>query len=136
MLPALIRKFHEAKMRGDQQRHLWGTGAPRREFLYSDDMAAACVHLLALPAERLAGLVNDRSRRSINVGSGVDLTIRELAEQIRRIVGTEATVKWDSSKLDGTPRKLLTSAGSPRSGGGRRSHWTTASGAPTRTSCV
>ena len=107
VLPALIRKFHEAKMRGEKSVALWGTGAPRREFLYSDDMAAACVHLLELPPEKVATLVNDREAPLVNVGSGVDLTIRELAEHVRVIVGTDATVTWDSSKPDGTPRKLL-----------------------------
>ncbi len=107
VLPAMIRRFHEAKASGANSVTLWGTGAPRREFLYSDDMAAACVHLMALPAERLPALVNDRQPPLINVGSGVDLTIRELAELIRTIVGTEVSITWDSSKPDGTPRKLL-----------------------------
>jgi GDP-L-fucose synthase len=107
VLPALIRKFHEAKAQGEKTVTLWGTGAPRREFLYSDDMAAACVHLLELPPDRLASLVNDREAPLVNIGSGVDLTIRELAERVREIIGTDATVTWDSSKPDGTPRKLL-----------------------------
>ena len=107
VLPALIRKFHEAKVRGDKTVTLWGTGAPRREFLYSDDMASACLHLLELPEQQLATLVNDRAPPLVNVGSGEDLTIRDLAEHVRAIVGTEATVDWDASKPDGTPRKLL-----------------------------
>ena len=107
VLPALIRKFHEAKQRGDKTVTLWGTGTPRREFLYSDDMAAACVHLMALPPDRLATLVNDRVPPLVNVGSGEDLTIRELAERVRAIVGTDAAIGWDASKPDGTPRKLL-----------------------------
>ena len=107
VLPALIRKFHEAKQRGDKTVTLWGTGTPRREFLYSDDMAAACVHLMALPRDRLATLVNDREPPLVNVGSGEDLTIRELAERVRAIVGTDAAIGWDASKPDGTPRKLL-----------------------------
>jgi len=107
VLPALIRKFHEAKQRGDKTVTLWGTGTPRREFLYSDDMAAACVHLMDLPPDRLAALVNDRVPPLVNVGSGEDLTIRELAERVRAIVGTDAAIGWDASKPDGTPRKLL-----------------------------
>jgi len=107
VLPALIRKLHEAKVRGEKTVTLWGTGAPRREFLYSDDMAAACVHLMALPPDRLATLVNNREPPLVNVGSGEDLTIRELAEHVRAIVGTDAAIEWDTSKPDGTPRKLL-----------------------------
>jgi GDP-L-fucose synthase len=107
VLPALIRKFHEAKVRGDKTVTLWGTGTPRREFLYSDDMASACLHLLELPEDRLAALVNDRAPPLVNVGSGEDLTIRALAERVRAIIGTAATITWDATKPDGTPRKLL-----------------------------
>jgi GDP-L-fucose synthase len=107
VLPAMIRRFHEAKVRGDKTVTLWGTGAPRREFLYSDDMAAACVHLLDLPEAGMASLVNNERPPLINVGCGTDLTIRELAELVRRIVGTDAAIEWDTSKPDGTPRKLL-----------------------------
>jgi GDP-L-fucose synthase len=107
VLPALIRRFHEAKVRGDKTVTLWGTGAPRREFLYSDDMAAACVHLMGLPEANLAPIVNDEKPPLINVGCGEDLTICELAELVREIVGTDATIEWDTSKPDGTPRKLL-----------------------------
>jgi GDP-L-fucose synthase len=107
VLPALVRKFHEAKLRGEKTVTLWGTGAPRREFLCSDDMAAACVHLMQLPPDRLATLVYDREPPLVNVGSGEDLTIRELAERVRAIVGTDAAIEWDTAKPDGTPRKLL-----------------------------
>ena len=107
VLPALVRKFHEAKARGDRTVTLWGSGAPRREFLYSDDMASACLHLLAAADDRLATLVNDRAPPLVNVGSGEDLTIRELAERVRGIVGVDVDVGWDDSKPDGTPRKLL-----------------------------
>lgn len=107
VLPALIRRFHDAKERGDRTVTLWGTGTPRREFLYSDDMAAACVHLLNIPDERLAAIVDDDQPPLVNVGCGTDLPIRELAEIIRRIVGCEARIVWDTSKPDGTPRKLL-----------------------------
>ncbi len=107
VLPAMIRRFHEAKVRSEKSVVLWGTGTPRREFLYSDDMAAACVHLMELPQERLATIVNDREPPLVNVGYGKDLTIGELAERVREIVGTDASIEWDSSKPDGAPRKLL-----------------------------
>jgi GDP-L-fucose synthase len=107
VLPALIRRFHEAKVRGDRTVTLWGTGAPRREFLYSDDMAAACLHLMELPETRLAPIVNDERPPLVNVGCGTDLSIRDLALLVRTIVGTDATIEWDTSKPDGTPRKLL-----------------------------
>jgi GDP-L-fucose synthase len=107
VLPALIRRFHEAKRNNDATVTLWGTGTPRREFLHSDDMAAACVHLMELSAGALASLVNNREPPLINVGSGEDLTIRALAELVREIVGAKATIVWDSSLPDGTPRKLL-----------------------------
>jgi len=107
VLPALIRKFHDASMRGDSTLTLWGTGTPRREFLYSDDMAEACVHLMELPPDQLKTLINDRDPPLINVGSGKDLTIRELAERVRAIVGSQVSIDWDSTKPDGTPRKLL-----------------------------
>ncbi len=107
VLPALIRRFHEAKSRGAKSVTLWGTGAPRREFLDSDDMAAACVHLMALPESSLAALVTDDQPPLVNIGCGTDLTIRELAELVRRIVGADAAIEWDAAKPDGTPRKLL-----------------------------
>ena len=107
VLPALIRRFHEAKVRGDRTVALWGTGAPRREFLYSDDMAEACVHLMQLGPEARSAIVNADAPPMVNVGCGEDQTIRELAELIRTIVGTNATIEWDTSKPDGTPRKQL-----------------------------
>jgi GDP-L-fucose synthase len=107
VLPAMIRRFHEAKVRGERSVTLWGTGTPRREFLYSDDMAAACVHLMELPQDRLATIVNDREPPLVNVGCGRDLTISELAERVRAIVGSDSAIQWDASKPDGTPRKLL-----------------------------
>ena len=107
VLPAMIRRFHEAKIRGDKTVTLWGTGAPRREFLYSEDMAAACVHLMELPEADLAQLVKDDTPPLVNVGCGTDLSIRELAELVRKIVGTNAAIEWDTSKPDGTARKLL-----------------------------
>ncbi len=97
VLPALLRKAHEAKLQGDRELPVWGSGRPRREFLHVDDMADACVTLMELG-------VGDGV---FNVGAGVDVTIRELAETIQRVVGLDAEIQWDSTKPDGTPRKLL-----------------------------
>lgn len=107
VLPALIRKMHEAKMRGEGQMTAWGTGAPRREFLYSDDMAAACLHIMSLPDEEFGTLLRDDVPPLVNIGCGEDVTIRELVETVREVVGFQGTVVWDGSKPDGTPRKLL-----------------------------
>jgi GDP-L-fucose synthase len=106
VLPALIRKAHEAKVRGDEALVVWGTGKPRREFLYSDDMADACVALLRLDDARFNAAVGAYPPL-INIGSGTDQTIRELAEQVARIVGFKGALRFDPSKPDGTPRKLL-----------------------------
>ncbi len=103
VFPALIRRFHEAKVAGRPAVTLWGTGAPYREFLCSDDLAEACLFLMNLPPER----VFDRPDVLFNIGSGTDLTIRELAETIARVVGFRGELQWDPSKPDGTPRKLL-----------------------------
>ena len=97
VLPALIRRFHEAKENSAPHVACWGTGSPRREFLHVDDLAAACLHLMDVHNQ--AGWVN--------VGTGEDLTIRSLAECIAQTVGYEGDLIWDSSKPDGTPRKLL-----------------------------
>lgn len=107
VIPALIRKVHEAKEKGANQVVMWGTGRPRREFLYSNDMAAACVYLMNLPAERFSKLVAPEVTPLINIGCGEDITIAELAETIKDIVGFEGEIARDSSKPDGTPRKLL-----------------------------
>jgi GDP-L-fucose synthase len=100
VLPALIRKFHEAKVRGDRRVTCWGTGSPLREFLYVDDLARACVFLMEHYSEE----------QFINVGSGEEVAIRQLAELVQRIVGFEGEIVWDTSKPDGTPRKLMDSA--------------------------
>ncbi|HOY68185.1 MAG TPA: GDP-L-fucose synthase [Candidatus Ozemobacteraceae bacterium] len=104
VLPALIRKFHEAKTAGAPTAEVWGTGTPRREFLYSDDMADACLFLLEQPDDRL--FVPGRVAL-FNIGCGADLTIRELAETVASVVGFTGKLVWDASKPDGTPRKLL-----------------------------
>ena len=107
VLPALLRKFHEAKLRGEPTVTVWGSGRPRREFLLSDDMADACIHLMELPEGRLEKAWGTTHPPLINVGCGEDLPIAELAEQVRTAVGSAAKVVYDKSKPDGTPRKLL-----------------------------
>jgi GDP-L-fucose synthase len=97
VLPALIRRFHEAKVRGDPTITIWGTGAPRREFLHVDDMADAVVYLMN----------NYDDEQIVNVGWGEDITIRELAEMIAVVAGFKGQIKFDVSKPDGPPRKLL-----------------------------
>ena len=97
VLPALIRKFHDAKVQGQTTVTLWGTGSPKREFLHSDDLGRACVFLIENYDDEVA----------INAGVGEDVSIKELAELIQGVVGFEGEIKWDSSKPDGTPRKLL-----------------------------
>ena len=107
VLPALIRKMHEAKQRGDREVVVWGTGTPRREFLYSDDMAEACLLLLGLPDERFDTLLADYQPPLVNVGCGEDLTIAELAQVVAKVVGFPGRLMFDTGKPDGTPRKLL-----------------------------
>ncbi len=100
VLPALIRKFHEAKVAEAPAVTCWGTGAPLREFLYVDDLARACVFLME----------NYSEEQFINIGSGSDLSVRELAETVKHIVGFAGEILWDTSKPDGTPRKLMDSS--------------------------
>jgi len=107
VLPALIRKAHEAKTRADARLVVWGTGSPRREFLYSDDMADACTFLLGLSDEQFGKLVRRDALPLLNVGAGKDLAIRELAELVADVVGYRGQLEFDVSKPDGTPRKLL-----------------------------
>lgn len=107
VLPALIRKMHEAKLRGDNEMVVWGTGTPRREFLYSDDMADACVYLMNMPDEQFLSLLKEDVAPLVNVGCGTDQSILELAELVKQVVGFEGDLKFDTSKPDGTPRKLL-----------------------------
>ncbi|UCH49778.1 MAG: GDP-L-fucose synthase [Betaproteobacteria bacterium] len=106
VLPALVRKMHEAKQSRSNEVIVWGTGEPRREFLYSDDMADACLQLMSLPDPEFNDLIADYPPL-INIGCGTDMTIRELAETVARVVGFEGKLRFDTSKPDGTPRKLL-----------------------------
>jgi GDP-L-fucose synthase len=96
VMPAMIRKFHEAKVNNAPHVELWGTGTPLREFLYVDDMADACVFLLE----------NYSGEQHVNIGTGVEVTIKELAETVKRIVGYEGEIVWNKDMPDGTPRKL------------------------------
>jgi GDP-L-fucose synthase len=106
VIPALIRRFHEAKAAGLDRITIWGTGKPRREFLYVDDMAAASIHVMDLePAVYAAGTQPMLSH--INVGSGEDVSIREVAELIGKVVGYSGAIAYDATKPDGTPRKLM-----------------------------
>lgn len=117
VIPALIRKFHEARLRGDRSVEVWGTGRPRREFLYSDDMADACLFLMDLPDDRYARLlwpagdaaasVAQGAAPLVNIGAGIDVSIAELAQQVREVVGYPGDIRFDPSKPDGTPRKWL-----------------------------
>lgn len=104
VLPALLRKFHEAKLCGNRPVTLWGSGTPRREFLYSEDLADACIFVLEQPEERLHLAAPDTL---LNVGTGEDLSINALAELVQEAVGSRCAVAWDRSKPDGTPRKLV-----------------------------
>lgn len=114
VIPALIRKFHEAKVANAPSVTVWGTGTPRREFLYSEDMADACVFLMNLPDEKYDSLLgSDESKTGrfepplVNVGVGEDMTINALAETIGQVVRFEGNISFDTSKPDGTPRKLM-----------------------------
>ncbi len=97
VLPAMIRKFHEAKLANKPFMELWGTGSPMREFLHADDLAAACLFLME----------NYHEAELVNIGTGIDVSILELAQAVKKIVGFAGEIKWDSSKPDGTPRKLM-----------------------------
>lgn len=97
VLPSLLRRFHEAKQNGDESVTLWGTGSPFREFMHVDDLADACMFLIA----------HYNEAKPVNIGVGVDIRIRDLAEMIKSITGYTGTINWDTSKPDGTPRKLM-----------------------------
>lgn len=107
VLPALVRRFHEAKLQDAPEVVVWGSGTPRRELLYVDDMAAGCLYVMGLPDEQLASeLLNYPKPCFVNLGTGQDVTIRELAETVKKVVGYPGELIFDASKPDGTPRKL------------------------------
>ncbi|MFC1837855.1 GDP-L-fucose synthase family protein [Thermodesulfobacteriota bacterium] len=107
VLPALIRKFHEAKVSNEPTVTVWGTGTPRRELLHVDDMADGCVYLLGLDDEKYNELIAGLEPCLINIGMGRDISIRELAELVQEIVGFEGEIVYDTDKPDGVPQKLL-----------------------------
>jgi GDP-L-fucose synthase len=111
VIPGMIRRLHEAKVAGADSVVIWGTGTPRREFLFSEDMADACIHVMNLPDETFVPLLgqdrNDGLAPLVNIGVGHDLTIRELAETVKKVVGFQGRLDFDATKPDGTPRKLL-----------------------------
>jgi GDP-L-fucose synthase len=114
VIPALIRKFHEAKICNSPTVTVWGTGTPRREFMYSEDMADACIYLMNLPDEKFVSLLGSDESKSghfepplINVGVGEDISIRDLALTIGEVIGFRGDLIFDTSKPDGTPRKLM-----------------------------
>ena len=106
VIPAMMRRFHEAKLRGDDKVIVWGTGTPMREFLHVDDMAAASIHVLELDSATYQANTQEMMSH-INVGTGIDCTIRELAETLKEVIGFEGELEFDTTKPDGTPRKLM-----------------------------
>ena len=106
VIPALIRRFHEAALNGDDEVVVWGSGRPKREFLFVDDMANACVHVMNLRSEVYCQRVSERESH-LNIGTGLDCTIAELAEVVAEVTGFVGRIRFDSSKPDGAPRKLL-----------------------------
>jgi len=106
VIPALLRRFHEAKLNGGKEVIAWGSGKPRREFLYVDDMAAASIHIMNLE-QSIYDANTEPMLSHINIGTGVDCTIKELVETVAKVVGFEGEVKFDSTKPDGAPRKLM-----------------------------
>lgn len=114
VIPALIRKFHEARINNVSTVTVWGTGTPRREFLYSEDMADACVFLMNLPDDKFDGIlgINESKTKNsepplINIGVGEDITINDLAGIVKEVVNYEGEISFDTTKPDGTPRKLM-----------------------------
>jgi GDP-L-fucose synthase len=106
VIPALMRRIHEAKRSNSADVVIWGSGTPMREFLHVDDLAAACLHMMTLPKAQLDAAISPMMSH-INVGTGVDVTIRELAQTLVEVIGFEGKLAFDSTKPDGTPRKLL-----------------------------
>jgi len=107
VVPAMMRRFHEAKQAASEKVVVWGTGKPMREFLHVDDMAAASVHVMNLSYDKFVAAVPNPMCSHVNVGTGCDITIAELATTIARVVGFEGEIEFDTSKPDGSPRKLM-----------------------------
>ena len=107
VIPGLIRRFHEARLAQDEQVTVWGTGKPLREFLFCDDLAEACVHLLTLNEDQIGWAFQEDTPPLINIGSQQEITIAELASQVAYAVGFEGSISWDPQYPDGTPRKVL-----------------------------
>lgn len=107
VLPALIRKVLDAKARGERSISVWGSGTPRRELLYSEDLGEACIFLLNLAEDVYGGMLNENDPPLINIGTGQDLTIRELAALVCRVLDFDGTLEFDPTRPDGTPRKLM-----------------------------
>jgi GDP-L-fucose synthase len=107
VLPALIRKFHEAMMTSAESVTVWGTGSPRREFLHVDDLADACLHIINLDDQVFQSLISGKVAPLINVGCGEDNSIKEMALMIQKIIGFKGKIIFDTTKPDGTPQKLL-----------------------------
>jgi GDP-L-fucose synthase len=114
VIPGLLRRFHEAKVKRVGEVVVWGSGVPRREFMHADDMAAACIHLISLPEPTWQSLLardrHDGEAPLVNIGVGYDVTIESLATTIAEVVGFQGNIQFDPSKPDGTPRKLMSSA--------------------------
>jgi len=109
VIPALIRRFHEAKINNEEKVIVWGSGNPKREFLYVDDMASASVHVMNLDKETYDQSTNEMCSH-INVGAGKDMSIGELAKTLKKVIGFDGKIEFDSSKPDGSPRKLMDSS--------------------------
>jgi len=107
VIPAMMQRFHKAKHTGAKKVLVWGTGKPMREFLYVDDMASACIHIMNLPYDEFVAKVSNPMCIHINVGTGRDVTVADLANTMARVVGFKGEIEFDSSKPDGTPRKLM-----------------------------
>jgi len=106
VIPALIRRIHNAKLKGLDRVEIWGTGTPKREFLHVDDLAAACLHVMNLPKSEISNFI-DPMCSHINVGTGIDITIKDLAYKISNVINYPGNLEFDKSKPDGPPRKLL-----------------------------
>jgi GDP-L-fucose synthase len=107
VIPGMLRRFHDAKLAGSKKITVWGTGRPKREFLHVDDMATACIHVMNVSHDQFNSIVSSPMCSHVNVGSGRDVTIAELAGIIAKVVGFEGDIEFDGSKPDGAPRKLM-----------------------------